>query len=110
VYAKLTAGFQSRDPALDLAVALAMASSYSNRPIPVRWAALGELALTGEVRPVPYTEQRLQALARLGVETCFAPPSRTAGPTPADLRVLSVRRVEEAIERYLTDPAMEGTE
>jgi len=100
VYAKLTAGFQSRDPALDLAVALAMASSYSNRPIPVRWAALGELALTGEVRPVPYTEQRLQALARLGVETCFAPPSRTAGPTPADLRVLSVRRVEEAIERF----------
>ncbi len=93
VYVKLTGGFHSRDPALDLAIAVAMFSAVENRPVSVRWAACGELALTGEVRRVPYMSQRLQSLARLGVDTCFVGHPGESG-TDA-LRVVPVRRVEE---------------
>ena len=101
VYVKLSAGFHSRDPALDLALVAAMYSSFKNLAVPVNWAAFGELALTGRVRPVPYAERRVQALQRIGVQRVFAPAAKDAG---ADHAAWSpVTSVEELIEKLETE-------
>jgi DNA repair protein RadA/Sms len=66
VYVSLTGGLRSREPALDLPLALALASSVRDRPILAGTVAGAEVALSGELRPVPQVERRLREAARLG--------------------------------------------
>src|SRR5690606_10865070 len=55
------------EPAIDLAIALAIASAHTNRPLPAGTLAIGELGLGGEIRTVPQLEQRLREASRLGL-------------------------------------------
>jgi DNA repair protein RadA/Sms len=66
VYVSLAGGLRSREPALDLPLALALASSVRDRPILAGMVAGAEVALSGELRPVPQIERRLREAARLG--------------------------------------------
>ena len=70
-------GAKVRDPAADLAAAIAVASAACNKPVPQRIVAVGEVGLAGELRRVPGTERRLNEAARLG---------STEAVIPAELR------------------------
>jgi DNA repair protein RadA/Sms len=111
VYVSLAGGLRSREPALDLPLALALASSVRDRPIRAGMVAGAEVALSGELRPVPQVERRLREAARLGYRHALVAGSgerdvdglhvigatslraaldaaldRSAGPKPVDTR------------------------
>jgi len=73
VYLNVAGGYRIADPAADLAVAAALISALSERPIPADLVAFGELALSGEVRPVAHAPLRLKEAAKLGFGRAFAP-------------------------------------
>ena len=66
VYVSTVGGVRLTEPAADLAIALAIASAASERPNPPKFAAIGELSLSGEIRPVTQHDQRRTEAARLG--------------------------------------------
>lgn len=66
IFLNLVGGLKSKDPALDLAAALAIASALSNQTLPKRSVAIGEVGLGGEIRPVAHLEPRLAEARRLG--------------------------------------------
>lgn len=97
VYSKLAGGLKLQDPALDLALALALLSSRNDTPLPVSMAAFGEVGLGGEVRPVHGTEIRLNELARMGFKECFL-PAKSLNPGLSAKSRLKLRGVESVDE------------
>ncbi|MBQ1286807.1 MAG: DNA repair protein RadA, partial [Aeriscardovia sp.] len=69
------AGAKTREPASDLAIALALASSFKNSPLP-GVAAIGEVSLTGRIRPVGMIEQRLETAERMGFKAAVVPAAQ----------------------------------
>ncbi len=74
VYLNIAGGYRLSDPAADLAVAAALVSAFSERPVPADIVAFGEVALSGEVRPVAHAGLRLKESAKLGFERALVPP------------------------------------
>ena len=105
LYGASVGGVRVDDPACDLAVAAALASSATGRPPPEGSAFVGEVALTGQVRPAPGMVQRLSAAAAAGVRTVFAPAS-SGRTTQSGIRVVEVRHVRDALR--WTAPATDG--
>ena len=98
VYINVVGGLSLDEPAADLPVVLAAASSYRERPIDNTTAAIGEVGLTGEVRAVAFLEQRLQELVRLGFRRVLIPAQGTAKLlAPGGMTLLRVRTIGEAI-------------
>ena len=73
VYLNVAGGYRLSDPAADLAVAAALVSALSERPVPAEAVVLGEIALSGEIRPVAHAGLRLKEAAKLGFERAWAP-------------------------------------
>lgn len=97
-YINVIGGLQLDEPAADLATVLAIASSYTDRPLPDQMAAIGEVGLTGEIRSVSAMEQRLAEVRRLGFDTCIVPRLReTKLKLPEGLKLIQVRNVSEAL-------------
>jgi DNA repair protein RadA/Sms len=111
VYANLAGGLSLAEPGLDLPLALALASSFRDRPIPLRTVAVGEIGLLGELRAVAGLERRLREAARLGFERAIVPrPARSALPTIDGLDVIAVATLGDAIAAAITPggPAAEA--
>ena len=97
-YVNVIGGLELDEPAADLAIVLAVASSFRDRPIGDDLAAVGEVGLTGELRSVPNIEQRLQEISRLGFKKCVIPAHcRTGIRPPEGLQLLPARTVREAV-------------
>ncbi len=94
VYANLAGGLSVAEPALDLPLALALASSTRDRPIAPGTVAIGEVGLLGELRAVVGLERRLREAARLGFDRAIVPAAATGTPMPAidGLEVVRGRR------------------
>ncbi|MBO6003657.1 MAG: DNA repair protein RadA [Aeriscardovia sp.] len=75
LYLSTIAGAKTREPASDLAIALALASSFKNSPLP-GVAAIGEVSLTGRIRPVGMAEQRLETAERMGFKSAVVPAAQ----------------------------------
>jgi DNA repair protein RadA/Sms len=91
-------GLHVDEPGADLAVAAAVASAARGTAPPPGRAFIGELSLTGAVRPVPGMEARLSAAASAGLAEVVAPPGAlTAGSKASSLRVIHVRHIREAL-------------
>jgi DNA repair protein RadA/Sms len=75
VYLNVAGGYRISDPAADLAVAAALVSALAERPVPADTVAFGEVALSGEVRPVAHGALRLKEAAKLGFERALVPLS-----------------------------------
>ena len=106
VYANLAGGLAVAEPGLDLPIALALASSLRDRPVPADTVVIGEVGLLGELRPVPGLERRLREAARLGFRRAIAPPAGR-GPTdalPAGIEVLRPATLREAVAMALALP------
>jgi DNA repair protein RadA/Sms len=73
VYLNVAGGYRLSDPAADLAVAAALVSALSERPVPQEAVVLGEIALSGEIRAVAHAALRLKESAKLGFETAWLP-------------------------------------
>jgi DNA repair protein RadA/Sms len=97
VFVNVAGGVKIIEPAIDLAVALAIASAHFNRPLAAGTLAIGELGLGGEVRSVPQIEQRLREAARLGLKHAIVPHVGANLPKLAGLTVKQVRRLSEAM-------------
>jgi DNA repair protein RadA/Sms len=103
VYANLAGGITVMEPALDLPLALALASSLRDRPIPAGTVAIGEVGLLGELRAVVGLERRLREAARLGFRQAIV-PGFAAGSTLDridGLDVTPVATLRDAIEMVL---------
>ena len=110
VYANLAGGLTVDEPGLDLAVALALASSLRDHPIDARTAVVGEVGLLGELRPVSGLDRRLREAARLGFERAIVPAARGAAPGRVDgIRVIPVGSLRDAVATALDGSAARAT-
>jgi DNA repair protein RadA/Sms len=99
VFVNVAGGGRVVEPAADLGVVIAAASSYLERPIPGDLLVLGEVGLTGEVRAVSGVEARLRAAAQLGFKSAIVPRGNAEGALP--LKVTPVGSVGEALAALL---------
>jgi len=99
VYLNIAGGMRVKEPAADLAVILALASSFKNIPLSSGLAAWGEIGLGGELRPVTASDRRLAEAAALGVRTAIAPISKNAkfGKRPAGIVLTESHTIREAL-------------
>ena len=98
-YINVIGGLRLDEPGADLPVALAIASSYRDQPIPDDLVAIGEIGLTGEIRSVSHMNQRLLEIVRLGFKRCIIPQKSSEKlEIPDELEVFRVKNLREAIE------------
>jgi DNA repair protein RadA/Sms len=98
VFANVVGGLRVTETASDLAVALAVLSSFRERPVPSDVAVFGEIGLTGEVRPVPFGEERIAEAVKHGFKRALVP--RANRPRQAkDVEILAVERLAEALDQ-----------
>jgi DNA repair protein RadA/Sms len=95
VYTATVGGMRLTEPSTDLAVALAVASAVSDSPLPVDVVAMGELGLSGEVRPVAGVQRRLAEAVRLGFRRALVPGG--SGPPPPGMQVREVSDLWQAL-------------
>ena len=97
-YINVIGGLRIEEPAADLAVVLAIASSYKDMPIESGIVAVGEVGLTGEVRAVTGINQRLAEMRRMGFRRCILPVQEKEGLIqPEGLKLTMVRSIRDAL-------------
>jgi DNA repair protein RadA/Sms len=97
VFVNAVGGVRIGEPAADLAVSLAVVSSYTDRPIPGKVLAFGEIGLAGEVRPATRGQERLREAAKLGFERAIVPKANSPKAKIAGLDTLAVERIDQAV-------------
>ncbi|MHB8730432.1 MAG: DNA repair protein RadA [bacterium] len=104
VYVSVAGGVRVDEPAADLGVALAVASSHRDRPVDAGAVAVGEVGLGGEVRAVSQIDRRIAEAAKLGFRRVVAPRANLAGldDTPAGVEITGVDTVAEALGLFVT--------
>ncbi len=97
-YVNLAGGIKMNEPALDLAIVMAIVSSYKNRVIDFGTVVFGEVGLSGEVRAVSQAQQRVQEAVKLGFHTCIMPKVCAEGLKKVEgIQVIGVENVKEAM-------------
>jgi DNA repair protein RadA/Sms len=97
VFVNIAGGVKVAEPAIDLAIALAISSAHLNRPLAAGTVAIGELGLGGEVRSVPQLEQRLREASRLGCGQAIVPRLGGAIPKLGGMALHEVRMLSQAM-------------
>lgn len=101
VFVSVAGGLEVTEPAADLGVAAALASSFRNRPLPAGTVVFGEVGLAGEVRGVGQLGLRLREAAQMGFTRCIV-PERTRGDAGSEgLEVVGVRSLDQALDHLL---------
>lgn len=102
VFVNVVGGMRVGEPAADLAMAVAIASSYRNAPVAADLAILGEVGLSGELRSVGQLPRRLQEAAKLGFGRALVPRSalrrKSGDGLPEGIEAIGVRTLQEAID------------
>ena len=102
-YLKSAGGVKLDEPAIDLSVAVAIASSYKELPTNPQEAFIGEIGLTGEIRRVTRIEQRINEAAKLGFTKIYAPKNSLQGITiPDGIQVIAVSTVGEVLKKVFS--------
>lgn len=98
-YINVIGGLRLDEPAADLPIVLALASSYRDQCIADDLVAIGEVGMTGEIRAVSHMNQRLAEITRLGFRKCIIPRGGSEKlEIPDEIAVYRVRNIREAIE------------
>lgn len=101
-YVKVAGGMKLDEPAIDLAIAVSIASSFRDHPTRPDDIFIGEVGLTGEVRRVSRIEQRVQEAAKLGFKRVICSEKNLSGwSAPSSIEVIGVNTVQEALETGL---------
>lgn len=101
VYVNIVGGLDFSDPAGDLGIALAIATSFLDRSVDPGLVAVGEVGLTGEIRPTLNIAQRLKEASRLGFNKALVPASALPLSAPAKMEVIGVDNIAEALSKAL---------
>ena len=99
VYLNIAGGYRLSDPAADLAVAAALISAWSERPVPIDTIAFGEVALSGEIRPVSHSALRLKEAAKLGFDRALGPMGMDTNG--AGIKLQSFRTLGQFVDHLL---------
>lgn len=103
VYVNIVGGFETNDPASDMGVAVAAATSYMDRSIDPFLFCAGEIGLSGEVRPVGSLERRLREAARMGFKTALVPAANLPLSSPFDqLELIGVEYLVDALSHVVS--------
>ncbi len=99
IFVNVVGGLKINEPAADLAVAIAIASSFKNVPVAADLAIVGEIGLSGELRAVGQLSKRLSEAAKLGFKRCLIPKSFRRQEIASDgIEVIGVRSLQEALQ------------
>jgi DNA repair protein RadA/Sms len=99
IFVNVVGGLKINEPAADLAVAIAIASSFKSVPVAADLAIVGEIGLSGELRAVGQLPKRLSEAAKLGFRRCLIPKSFRRQEIASDgLEVIGVRSLQEALQ------------
>lgn len=102
VFINVVGGLQIAEPAADLAIASAIASSSKDRPIKQDLALIGELGLSGELRSVAQLPARINEASKLGFGSVIIPRSSSSGEVlPKDVEIIQVATLQEALQRAI---------
>ena len=102
-YLKSAGGVKLDEPAIDLAVAVAIASSYKDLPTNPQECFIGEIGLTGEIRRVNRIEQRINEAAKLGFTKVYAPKNSLSGlKVPDNIQVIGVTTIGEVLKKVFS--------
>ena len=102
VHVSVVGGLEVEEPAVDLGIAAAVISSFTNKPVPEKTAVFGEIGLGGELRSAGQAALRLREVAQMGFERCVIPAAGGAispADFPSSLKVHAVRTLDEALQR-----------
>lgn len=100
IYLNVVSGIKISEPAVDLAVLLAVASSFKNLSIAKDVVAIGEVGLTGEVRSVNFIDKRLKEVEKMGFKTCIIPESnKKLLKEKYKLDIIGVKNINEAMQK-----------
>lgn len=101
-YVNIAGGIRMNEPASDLGIVMAIASSYKNKPVPEDTIVFGEVGLSGEVRAVTMPEQRVAEAKKLGFKVCILPEvsrkSLKSQGGQEEIRIIGVRSINQAID------------
>lgn len=99
IFVNVAGGVKLNEPAADLAIMAALASSHMNKHIPARTVVFGEAGLAGEIRAVSRPQLRVQEAARLGFERCLLPAgNRKSLDAPPGIKLIGITSVQQALE------------
>lgn len=97
-YVNIAGGMKMNEPALDLAIVMALVSSLKDKPVDSKTIMFGEVGLSGEVRAVSMADQRVYEAVKLGFDTCILPKISLEKMRKTDkIRLIGVRNIREAI-------------
>ncbi|HEY5863279.1 MAG TPA: DNA repair protein RadA [Casimicrobiaceae bacterium] len=102
VFVNAVGGVRIGEPAVDLAVLLAVQSSIRNKPLPAKLLVFGEVGLAGEIRPVQRGQERIREAAKLGFRTVMLPAANKPKQGVDDVTLVTVDRIDAALT-YLRD-------
>jgi DNA repair protein RadA/Sms len=102
VFVNAVGGVRIGEPAVDLAVLLAVQSSIRNKPLPAKLLVFGEVGLAGEIRPVQRGQERIREAAKLGFRTVMLPAANKPKQGVDDVTLVTVDRIDAALA-YLRD-------
>lgn len=101
-YLKAAGGVKLDEPAVDLAIAISIASSYRDKPTRNTDCFIGEVGLTGEIRRVSRIDQRIKEASKLGFKRIFIPSNNESGlKVPAGIEIVGVDTITQALSRAL---------
>jgi DNA repair protein RadA/Sms len=98
VFVNAVGGVRIGEPAADLAVSLAIVSSFGDKEIPSKVVVFGEIGLAGEVRPAPRGQERLREAAKLGFERIILPKANLPKAKIPGIEALPVERIDQAVK------------
>ena len=100
VFANVVGGVRMAETAGDLAIVMAARSSLRDLPVPHSLIAFGELGLAGEIRPVPFGEERLREAAKHGFKSAVVPEANVPKRLPEGMTVRGVTRLAQALDAF----------
>jgi DNA repair protein RadA/Sms len=99
IFMNVAGGVRVIEPAVDLAIVAAIASSFLDKPVPDRTVVMGEVGLTGEVRAIGQADTRIYESAKMGFNHCIVPQSNLKRlPAMEGVEIAGVSTVSEAVE------------
>ena len=101
MFANVVGGVRVMETSVDLALLMAIVSSFRDRPLPKDLVIFGEVGLSGEIRPVPSGQERLSEAVKHGFRRAIVPRGNAPKTAPGSMQVHAVASLAEALELEL---------
>ncbi|MBY0378802.1 MAG: DNA repair protein RadA, partial [Burkholderiales bacterium] len=97
IFLNVVGGVRISEPAVDLAVTLAIISSFKNRHLPEKLAVCGEIGLSGEIRTIQKGQDRIKEAVKLGFERIIVPKANTPKEKIANVEIIAVDNLDDVV-------------